>query len=201
MKFKDKEKLWLSRVKEMCKADKWKYKSHFIFKSADNLFFSSTFYVSRLENEISGWLGYKTLNIDNVFWDIIDELPNKLTPLSFRGNAVFCVRQINFLTYKVGIEDLENPDIAIHQMLDSVNENVAKKLSTIRTLFDFQNDLLSDERNNCVGIVVGYIENKQVDLALMKIKEYRSKGYNSGFKFEGKDFYDLAIEYCKKNYL
>ncbi len=74
MKYKEKEKLWLKSIKELCKTDGWKFKGYFIYKAVNDLFFSAYFYVSMKENAISGWIGYKSLNIDNIFWDIIDEL-------------------------------------------------------------------------------------------------------------------------------
>lgn len=72
MKYKEKEKLWLSKIKEN-KSKDWKFKGWFIFKNLNEFFFSSSFYVSLKENKISGYLGYKPMNIDNIFWDIIDE--------------------------------------------------------------------------------------------------------------------------------
>lgn len=201
MKYKEKEKLWLTTIKEKSKADAWKFKSHFIYKSFDNLFFSSTFYVSRIENAISGWLGYKTVNIDNVFWDIIDEQPNKKMPLSFRGEAAFCVRSINYFNYKVDIKDELNPDKELSELLRSINSKVSEKSKIVRTISEFQTDLLRGEKENSVGVITGYIEQGQIDNAVAKIKEYKSQRYNSGFRFEdNKDFYDLALDYCKKNY-
>ena len=69
--------------------------------------------MSRNENSISGWLGYKPVSIDNVFWDIINEQPNKKMPLSFRAEAAFCVREVNCFDYEFNIENVENPELEI----------------------------------------------------------------------------------------
>ena len=200
MKYSDKKKLWLATIKEKRKSDNWKYTSQMIFKSLDNLFFSSTFYPSLKEDAISGWLAYKTMNIDNVFWDIIDEQSNKKRPLSFRGQAAFQVWGINFFHYNIYIEDQLNPDKEIVELLKNINDKVSEKINAIKTLADFQSDLLTDEERNSVGVITGYIEQGQIEIALAKIKEYKSKGYNPIFRFGDKDFYDLALEYCRKNY-
>ena len=47
---------------------------------------------------------------------------------------------------------------------------------------------------------VGLNEEREFDKALSKIKEYRANQFSSGFGFGDKDFYDLAKEYCEKNY-
>lgn len=200
MKYKEKEKLWLTKVKSLSKADGWKFKAFFIYKSIDDLFFSASFYVSRNENSISGYLGYKTYNIDNVFWDIIDEQPNKKMPLSFRGNAAFCVRVVNVMKYKIDNVDELTPDDKIIELLKEIDFKSTQKASVIKTLDDFHCELLSDEKANSVGIVTALIELGQIDNALVKIKEYKANDFNSGFRFGDKDFYDLAKEYCEKNY-
>lgn len=109
MKYKEKEKLWLSKIKEN-KSKDWKFKGWFIFKNLNQYFFSASFYVSLKEDKISGYLGYKPMNIDDVFWDIIDEQPNKKMPLSFRGNVAFCVRKINFYKFNIEIKDVLQPE-------------------------------------------------------------------------------------------
>ncbi len=199
MKYKEKQKLWLNNVKELSKVNEWKFKSYFIFKVVNDFFFSSTFYVSLKENSISGWLGYKPLNIDNVFWDIIDELPNKKMPLSFRAEAAFCVREINYYNYKIDINDELNPEIEIKEALNTIDKNVNDKTKRVKTLTDFQSEMLENEKLNSVGIITSLIEQRKFDDALGKINEYKKNNFNSGFNFENKDFYDLAKEYCNNN--
>jgi len=197
---KEKEKFWLKKVKELSKYDNWEFKSYFIFKAVNVHFFSSHFYVNGKLNEISGWLDYKPINIDNVFWDIIDEEPNKKMPLSFRGEAAFCVRRINYFDYKIYIKDLLNPEPEITQLLKTINNKVAEKSGNIKTLDDFRTEMLKEEKYNTVGIITSFIEEGQFDKALSKIKEYKANQFSSGFGFGDKDFYDLAKEYCEKNY-
>lgn len=200
MKNKEKEKLWLKKVKELSKTDGWKFKRSFTFKTIDELYFSSSFYVSMRDSTISGWLGYKTLNIDNIFWDIIDEQGNKTMPLSFRSEAAFCVRNLNYFDYKIKIQDELNLESEIIDLLKSINEKVLEKASAIKSIIDFRNDLLKDEKRNCVGILTTFIEQKQFENALTKIKYYRERGINSGFGFGNKDFFDLTEEYIIKNH-
>jgi hypothetical protein len=200
MKYKEKEKLWLGSVKNLCKAYGWRFKGYFIFKSVGDLFFCSNFYIGRDKNEISGWLGYKPMSIDNVFWDIIGEEANKKMPLSFRGEAAFCVRDFHYFEYKVAIENELNPSVEITQLLKNIEGKVFEKLSESKTLEDFRNDMMTEEKRNTVGIVTSYIEEGRIEQALTKIKEYRANEFWSGFGFGDKDFYDLAKEFCEKKY-
>ena len=200
MKYKEKEKLWLKSIKELSKNDGWKFKGYFIYKVINDLFFSTYFYVSRKENAISGWIAYKPLNIDNIFWDIIDEQPNKKKPLSFRAEAAFCVRELNCFRYKVDVKDEFNPDSEIIELLQTIKEKVGLKSSKIRSLTDFQTELMENEKLNCVGIITLLVEQGQIDNAIHKISEYKENKFNSEFRFGSKDFFDLAKEYCNKNY-
>ena len=196
MKYKEKEKLWLSKIKQI-KNNDWKFKSWFIFRNLNDFFYSASFYVSLKENKISGYLGFKPMNIDNVFWDIIDEKPNKKMPLSFRGEAAFCVREINFYKFNIEIEDVLNPEKEISDLLTKINQEVNLKKNEIRNVNDFKQELLKDEVTNTVGIITSFIEENKFSEALTKITEYRKKEYNSGFRFGDDDFYDLAEKYIK----
>lgn len=196
MKYKEKEKLWLSKIKEN-KSKDWKFKGWFIFKNLNEFFFSSSFYVSLKENKISGYLGYKPMNIDNIFWDIIDEQPNKKMPLSFRGEAAFCVREINFYKFNIEIKDELKPEKEIIDLLVNIDKEVSDKINSIKKPTDFRIELLEDEESNSVGIITSLIEEHKFTEALEKIKLYKENDYNSGFGFGDDDFYDLAEKYIK----
>ena len=196
MKYKEKEKLWLSKIKEN-KSKDWKFKGWFIFKNLNEFFFSSSFYVSLKENKISGYLGYKPMNIDNIFWDIIDEQPNKKMPLSFRGEAAFCIREINFYKFNIEIKDELKPEKEIIDLLVNIDKEVSDKINSIKKPTDFRIELLADEESNSVGIITSLIEEHKFTEALEKIKLYKENDYNSGFGFGDDDFYDLAEKYIK----
>jgi hypothetical protein len=199
MKYKEREKLWLKYIKELCKTDEWKFKGYFIYKVVNDLYFSVLFSVNKNENAISGRIGYKPLNIDNIFWDIIDEQPNKKMPLSFRAEAAFCVRELNWYEFKVDIKEELNPKPEIIELLQNIKEQVEIKSNKVKSLIDFRTEMLQKEKMNSVGIITSFIEQGEIDNALSKINEYKSNDFNSGFRFGDKDFYDLAKEYCIKN--
>ena len=196
MKYKEKEKLWLSKIKQN-KNSNWKFKGWFIFRNLNDFFYSASFYVSLKENKISGYLGFKPMNIDNVFWDIIDEQPNKKMPLSFRGEAAFCIREVNFHKYNIEISDILNPEKEIEELLTEIDKIVNQKSNEIKDNNDFRLEMLKNEETNSVGIITLYVEENKFTEALNKITEYRDKKYNSGFGFGDEDFYDLAEKYIK----
>jgi hypothetical protein len=197
---KEKEKFWLTTIKELAQNKGWKFKSYFIFKLNDNLFFSTVFFINPKTNELNASLGYKTYSIDNVFWDIINEEPNKKMPLSFRANAAFCVREFKILEEKIKIEDEEKPQNDISELIQAIELLTQKKCESIKSSKDFIQELFEHEEQHTVGIITGLIEQNLIENALAKISEYKAKNYSSGFGFEdNKDFYDLAKEYCQKN--
>lgn len=196
MKYKEKEKLWLSKIKQI-KNNDWKFKGWFIFRNLNDFFYSASFYVNLKENKISGYLGFKPMNIDNVFWDIIDEQPNKKMPLSFRGEAAFCVSEINFYKFNIEIADVLNPEKEISDLLIKINKEVSLKKNEIKNVNDFRQLMLRNEETNTVGIITSFIEENKFSEALTKITEYRKKEYSSGFRFGDDDFYDLAEKYIK----
>ena len=199
MKNKEKEKLWLTKVKEFSKIRNWKFKSYFIFKVIDNLYFASNFFIDPKGNSISVWIEYKTVNIDNVFWDIIGEQANKNMPLSFRGEAAFCVSGLSFYEHKILLAEELNPESEINELLLLIDRAVTTKANEVKTLTDFRNEMLQNEKRNTVGVITSFIEQGQFNNALMKIAEHKEQKLSSGFGFGDKDFYDLAKEYCEEN--
>lgn len=199
MKNKEKEKFWYKVIKETGKKIDWRFKSYFIFKQKDNLFFSVTFFINPKINELNGWLGFKPFLIDNVFWEIIDEKKNKEMPLSFRGEAAFCVRELMIKNYKIIIADELKPENDIAELIKEIEKDAQEKKQSVSSLSDFINEMLQNEEQHTVGIITGLIEQGLFGKALSKISEYKSKNYSSGFGFDNnKDFYDLAREYCEK---
>lgn len=198
---KNKEKYWYKVIKETGKKNDWRFKDYFIFKQKDNLFFSATFFVNPKINELNGSLGFKPFLIDNVFWNIIDEKKNKEMPLSFRGEATFCVRELMIKNYKILIADELKPENDIAELIKEIEKDAQEKNQSVSSLSDFINEMLQNEEQHTVGIITGLIGQELFGKALSKISEYKSKNYSSGFGFDNnKDFYDLAREYCEKNY-
>ena len=199
MKYKEKEKLWLKSIKELCKSDGWKFKGYFIYKVVGNLFFSAKFCVSLKENAISGWIAYKTLNIDNVYWDIIDEQPNKRMPLSFRGEAAFCVYGINFYEYNIYIADVFQPEVEISSLLNEINTNVEAKAKQIKSISDFRDELLEDEKRNYAGIITSLIEENRFEDALKAIERVKELEQDSELDF-GENWFCVFAKKHIKNY-
>lgn len=199
MNCKEKEKLWLKHVKELCVIDSWKFKSCFIYKQIGDLYFCATFYVDRKDPLLSGSLKYKPLTIDNIFWDIVNLPGNKRRPLSFRAHAASCVDGISFMDFKKTIANELKPQKEIAELLKEINQKAVQKSKRIKTLSDFQTDMQKDEEYNVAGIITSLIEEKNYKSALLKIKECQTKAIRSRFGFGDQDFYDLAKEYCLKH--
>jgi len=199
MKNSEKEKLWMKIVKEVSKTYGWKFRRFFVFKVVGKHFFCSYFFVRRGKNVISGFSGYKPMNIDNVFWDIIGEPLFKEMPLSHRVDTVFCVRDFSYFEYEIEIKDELNPKPEIEKLLKKIDKQVIKKSNITWNMTDFRNELLGNEKFNTTGIITSFIEQGHFEKALSKIEEYKLKKIPAGLGLGDNDFYDLAKEYCVKN--
>lgn len=198
MKYRDKERIVNRIVKSKAKEIGWRFKGYFIHKVINSQFCIVNFYLSRKEDLIHGWSSIKPYEIDNLFWEIIDEIPNKKMPQSFRAEAAFCVRATKISEFnkviKFDLEPIEQLSKLVIQE-SKILSQVALKTDKID---DYLNLALTDEKMNSVGIVTGLILNGKYDDAINKMTEYRNNQILSGFKFGKYDYYDLAEEYINQ---
>ena len=198
MKYRDKEKVVNQILKTKAKEIGWKFKGYFIHKVINNQFCIANFYLSRKEDLVNGWSSIKPYEIDNLFWEIIDEIPNKKMPQSFRGEAAFCVRATKLSEFSKEIDIANTPNKQLSNLLIDETDKLSDMAQQTKSIDDYLNISLADEKMNSVGIVTGLILSGKYDMANNKISEYRTKKIMSGFQFGDDDYYDLAEKYIKK---
>ena len=200
---KEIEKVQLRAAKDLSKLLGWKFKRNFIYKVVDDFYYTAYFYKHRRENKLSGWLAFKPLKIDVVFWDIINEVGNKSMPLSFRAEAAFCINPLHILDFKIEVNNAENPSSEISGLLNEINQAVEKNSLKIKSREDYLNELFQQEEKSTSAIVTSLIGDGNYQQALLKIEDYKANIFHSGFGVltkEGiEDFYDVAKAYIIHN--
>lgn len=193
---KEKEKLLTQTIKKLSKVQKWKFKSYFIFKQIDNLFFEANFYINPKTNNIHGYLAYKPYSIDNTFWRMTEMPENSEMPLSFRADAAFRVSSFDIYKYDIQIKNPENPEKEIKSLLGIIDKEVANIRKEKTTTETFLTKLKKE--NNAVGVITCLMELEQYEKVLQQIKIYKETDVHSGYNFESRDFYDLIENTCNK---
>ncbi len=193
---KEKEKIFYQTLKEISRSRNWKFKSYFIFRQLDNLFYESNFYTNFKENRIWGWSAFKPYTVDNVFWEITEMPENKDLPLSFRAEGAFTFRAYNYYEFNLQLQDSENPRQEIETLIDTIEEKLNKITKEVSTTQHFLKLFEESALNACVEKIVCLVELEKYQKAIEKIEYYRKNDIPSGFMFGKKDFYDLAEDFC-----
>jgi hypothetical protein len=194
---REKEKLFTQTIKNLSKVQKWKFKSYFIFKQLDNLFFESNFYINPKTNNIYGYLAYKPYSVDDTFWEFSDMPENSKMPLSFRADAAFRVSSFDIYKYDITIENTKKPEKEIQSLLKIIDGKVKSIIKENITVEDFLNTLEKDN-NNPVGIITCLMELEQYEKVLSKIEIYKKNDIHSGYSFGSTDFFDFVENICNK---
>lgn len=199
---KEKEKLWLSIVKENSKKIGFKFNSYFAYNVIDKFFYTAWFDVYSNKDVISLRLQSKPFVLDDLFWQIIGEETNSKKPISFRFNAAFKVFPITLFSKEYTILSRDTPELEIknifNELIESINDNVEENHLNEDKVLKFYEAIKSDD-SHAVGIITSLIWMNEKNLAIEKIDDFKSRNIRSGYTFGDEDFYDLALKYCKKN--
>lgn len=201
---KQKEKGWDGLIKQIAKANDWKFNGWFAYKEMNDFFYQANFYTSGIDNSLIGSLQFKPLIIDEVFWEIVGLEDNKKMPLSFRGNGSFVIRSKSIFNFsqKVISESLSTD---INKLFNRINNQIETLQCTVTDLESFvkyleQNQDSEDGWLDSDLIIMASIIQKKYDKALSLMDYAKKEGRICGFGFENKDFYDLAREFCQRQH-
>ena len=195
---KEKEKLFFKTIKEIFKANGWKFNSYFVFKSLDDFFFDCSFSMNPKENKVWVDLGFKPMILDDVFWDITEMPDNKKMPLSFRSNAAFMIDSFRILDDHFVLEDAENPAKEILQTLQRIDGKVKETLNTVKNTRDYLNCITKDDCPSYHSIITTHIYHKEYEMAKQQIAYCRDQDICSGYGFGKYDFYDMAEKHIRR---
>jgi hypothetical protein len=200
---KQKEKVWGNIIKQEVKANGWKFKGWFAYKTVKDFFYEATFYTSGFDNSVYGSLEFKPLIIDDTFWKIVDLNDNKKMPLSFRGNGAFVVSSKDVYDYKLKVAP-ETLKTDIKSLLEAINVKVSELSSNITNLDNFvqyveQHPSKRSEWFDSDLLIVSSIVQKNYNKGLSLLNYAKKTRGMCSWGFGDKDFYDLAIEYCQKH--
>ena len=200
---KQKETEWHNIIKQETKIKGWRFTGWFAYNALRGFFYKVTFYTSGSDNSVYGSLEFKPLVIDNTFWESVDLNENKKMPLSFRGNGAFVISSKDVYDYKLVVVP-ETLKADINSVLDTINSKVEELSRTVADLNDFvqfveKHPSKRSEWFDSDLLIVSSIVQKNYDKALSLLDYAKKTRGMCSWGFGDKDFYDLAIEYCREH--
>ncbi len=195
---KEKEKLFYNSVKSQSKNWSWKFKSYFTFKVIGDFFYESNFYFDPKTGNIWGWLAFKPVVIDDLFWEISGMSENKRMQLSFRAEAAFKVTSHTIFKFSTVLDDFEKLESKITSLLTDIEIEVQNNVVKISTINQYLELINREDETNIVAALTTLVSLEQYDEALRKLDGYRKHDISSGFRFDKKDYYDVVENYIKK---
>lgn len=116
-------------VSTVAKGTGWRCSQGVLFREIDDWFVYAELSVNRLRRETRMWVAVKPMQIDPIFWSIVDLEKNNLKPLSFRVFGAWTCKPPNFLDIEIA-ED--NPDQLAQNMARSLLSQADSCLPSIR---------------------------------------------------------------------
>ncbi|MBQ8678991.1 MAG: hypothetical protein IJ530_04425 [Treponema sp.] len=193
---KAKKKEYEELLKRVAKKHDVKHKSFMLFFTHKNYFVSVYHRFSIPRNTISYSIGLKYMDYDDIQWDILDMSENKNQPLSLRATGAFSAFE-----YGLGDEKIislgENPEAVLNNILSEIKQMVENFNE------DLDKTIVADlEKKPCSTLeFIVYIHQKQYAKARKLAEDCIANGDTGQFGNNGKDFFELALEYLDKNNL
>ena len=190
-------KIWMRVIKETSKSYDWKFKGRFAYKVINEFFYICRF----MKNEgdvLFAYIGFKPLIVDDIFRKILSGSDDIKTRLSLRGDGIYSISPLIIWSCNVPIADVSNPNQEIEKLLKDVDDKIRLSTTEVNNIDKFLEGLFIKENRNTIAIVTLLIAKENYSAALEKIEVYKENSMDSRYFVEGRDYYDLAKEYCIK---
>ncbi|WP_191014154.1 hypothetical protein [Treponema zioleckii] len=195
---KAKEKECKELIKKVGRKYGMKNKLCVLFFTHENCFISIIYDLNPLNNLLMYRVGIKSLDYDDIYWDVIDMPEIKKQPLSFRALGVTAIASIPVIENTVRPLG-NNPEETINSILDEITEKVKKITKDIDLKFlEYIGD---NKMENVKRLFTVYIHMQRYDEARKLIEECMKDGYEDHFRSHGKTILELALDYLNKNNL
>ncbi|MBO6219435.1 MAG: hypothetical protein J6N81_07675 [Treponema sp.] len=194
---KEKEKEYKELIKQVGK------KFGMGHKQCDLFFVHKEYFVDILydfhveQNNIMYSATIKYLDYDDILWDILDMPDNKNEPLSLRAYGAFSAYGLKLVPPYKFVSLGDNPEYVISKTLSDVKQMVENfdEVLDERILLELRT------RPHPTKEFIVYIHQKQYAKARKLAEDCIKNGEEGTFGNNGKDFFELALEYLNKNNL
>ncbi len=195
---KEKEKTIINCVKKIAKQNSFKTISNCIYRVDENWVIYAVIW-AKDENSIGFRWCIKTVELDDVFWDIFDMPDNKNERFSLRIVGAFCCPSYIFAEKEYKIEDMNLLEEQVNSFFLSEMEMVEEYIKNIRANYgDFL--LYIVERDNAEDLtkLLAYVLLGEYEYVYKTVKSELKKGEDGGFENRGKNIYEYMKKYCRR---
>ena len=201
MKVKELEKQLYKSIRTKVKEYNFKVINGSIYFRKGDSFFHILPYVRYKDNAfyVLGDFCFKSMALDDMFWDIFDMSSNKTAPISLRANGAFTIRGIPIS--KIAIEINMSDENALENALNKLFQNLVNRSNQINDSIDsyIQLHLISPNyyQGNLAELVFLILKKKYKEV-LDKVTNYMANGDKGQFCNQGKYINEYIKEYCMK---
>ncbi|MBL4753486.1 MAG: hypothetical protein JKY52_07840 [Flavobacteriales bacterium] len=196
MKNKEQQKLFTQAVRATAKSHKWKFRSNFAYILKDDFFYESTFYFDPKQDFVFARLSFKPISLDHTFWEIAKMPEDEKPALSIHANGAFTVTSCPIKEYSLDFKDISKVKNVVSELFEKIVEDGISMSDTILNVDQYFIHLENSIYRLPLSKIFCLIELGEFKKAIKKINNFRNDDIDSGFRFEGIDFYDIVEEYC-----
>lgn len=209
MKQSDVNKILHRTLKEIGKKYGWQSHNGFVFTKKERLFFVLLLFLEK--DKIRYSLDYKFYDFDEVFWNIVGMEENLKQPLSLHARGAFTAPTMRIYDSKwIEIGEWDKDILVkklndIFQKVESISNELAKKVTTLDENLEYLQNLLDDilqrspkaVTNIFIERLITAVLKKDFALGLKIIQERIAQCDGGGFIIKGQSFYELAKKYIE----
>jgi hypothetical protein len=196
---KEKEKIVYSAIKSISKTYNWRFKSYFVYKTANNFLYSIILVVDVKRMKLWGWVSFKPNGVDDIFWEVINEKRNIEFPLSYRIECAIQIDSFILDRFEIGI-NFEEIDSQISNLFEKFNDFINITANKYKTVNDYITLLNAQPELNARSLLTCLLLLGNFTSVLDKIKKLKSENIGSGFSYPLNDkvnYYTLVEKYCQ----
>jgi len=189
-------KKWTELIKSTSKANKWKFKEYFIFKTDGPFLFDAMIWINGKTNSLTGVLHFKLADIDSLLWKLTvenDSLDNY--PLSLRVNGSHVVRPVSYYSFE--LKDISEKSLI--DLLKTIDEKVAVVKEKFSNEENYLNYLREGKLINQYSYVTNLLFCKKYEELRLHIAHCRQNNISAGMTFYkngvSEDYFDRVIKY------
>lgn len=193
---KENEKIIINCVKKIAKQNHFKTISNCIYKTEGNLVIYAILWVR--DNRLGFYWCIKTVELDDIFWDIFDMSDNKNERFSLRIEGAFCCPSYKFGESEYKIENVDELEERVNIFFLSEMEKVEKYVKDIRADYgDFLLYIVEQEDARDLTKLLAYVLLGEYEYVYKIVKNELKKGKDGNFENRGKSIYEYMKAYCR----
>ena len=195
---KENEKIIINCVKKIAKQNHFKTISNCIYKTDGNLVIYAVVWATDNHTIAFRWC-IKTIELDDIFWDIFDMSDNKNERFSLRIEGAFCCPSYIFDEKVCEVENMERLEEIVGSFFLSEMKKVEEYTNNIRSEYgDFLSYIIKREDAYDLTKLLAHILLGEYEYVYKIVKSELKRGENGGFGNKGKNIYQYMEEYCRR---